>query len=404
MSATPLGLYVHLPFCRRRCTYCAFAISTDLRHESEYHRALLGEIRHWKTRGHGEVGTRGTNHESNHDRLRVSASPRPRVEENAKLAADTLYFGGGTPSLSSLANFTELINVIRETFTLTAEVEITIETNPEDVNADSLQTWLDAGVNRVSIGVQSWNDAELYPLGRGHGSAAAREAVAAAVATGARVSVDLIIGLPGQTRESFSRSLDFALQSGAGHLSLYMLDLETGSILEKQVDSKQIVIPEDSLTADLYLDAIRMAHEGGFRHYEISNFARPGHESRHNLKYWNRQPYLGFGLGAHSFSGDQRWSNSRDLSEYIAALKSGEPAVVFRESLGELERTRELIFLGLRQAQGMRYSELLELRGQEATEWVSRGMADGWLRSSDDRVAFTGPGFLLSNEYISQLF
>src|SRR5687768_5408621 len=195
MSATPLGLYVHLPFCRRRCTYCAFAISTDLRYESEYHRALLGEIRHWRTRGHGDVGTQGTSHESNHDRLGVSASPRPRAEENAKFAADTLYFGGGTPSLSSLANVTELINEIRETFTLTADAEITIETNPEDVSADSLQTWLDAGVNRVSIGVQSWNDAELYPLGRGHGSAAAREAVAAAVATGVRVSVDLIIGL-----------------------------------------------------------------------------------------------------------------------------------------------------------------------------------------------------------------
>lgn len=404
MSATPLGLYVHLPFCRRKCTYCAFAISTDLRKESEYHQALLHEIRQWdRTRGHGDAKTRIQDESSRHH-LPLPASPRPRVEENVRLSADTLYFGGGTPSLSSLPNFMELIRVIRETFTIRPDAEITIETNPEDLTASSLESWLSAGVNRVSIGVQSWNDAELYPLGRGHGSAAARDAVVTAVATGVRVSVDLIIGLPGQTHESFSRSLDYALQSGAGHLSLYMLDLEAGSVLEKQVQSKRIVIPEDSMTADLYLDAIRMAGQAGFRHYEISNFARPGHESRHNLKYWNREPYLGFGLGAHSFSGEERWSNSRDLSEYINALKSGEPAVVFRESLGELERTRELIFLGLRQAQGMRYSELLELRGQEATEWVSRGMADGWLRSSDDRVAFTGPGFLLSNEYISQLF
>jgi oxygen-independent coproporphyrinogen-3 oxidase len=403
MAATSLGLYVHLPFCRRRCTYCAFAISTDLRQESEYHQALLREIRGSRTRRHEDAETRRKSGGSPDDHLRISASPRLRVD-NANRIADTLYFGGGTPSLTSRSNFNELIAVLRETFTLTSDAEITIETNPEDISDPSLAVWLAAGVNRVSIGVQSWNDSELHPLGRGHGSARAREAVAAAVATGVRVSVDLIIGLPGQTRESFSRSLDFALQSGAGHVSLYMLDLEAGSFLEKQVESKQVVIPEDSLTAELYLEAIQKAGAVGFRHYEISNFARPGHESRHNLKYWNRQPYLGFGLGAHSFSGDQRWANSRDLSEYITALSRGEPAVVFRESLGELERTRELIFLGLRQAQGMRYSELLELRGQEATEWVSRGMADGWLRSSDDRVAFTGPGFLLSNEYISQLF
>lgn len=371
MSSVTFGIYLHLPFCRRRCTYCAFAISVDLGRQQQYHRALLRELAASEYRG----------------------SP-----------ANTLFLGGGTPSLTSGPRIEELLGTVSTIFRIDPAAEVSIEANPEDISGEALRQWLSAGVTRISIGVQSFEDAELYPLGRGHAAQTAQRALKLAVDSGARVSLDLILGLPGQTLSSFRRSLERAIASGAGHLSLYMLDLEPGSVLETQVLTHRVRLPDDAETADMYLAAVEAAGQAEFRQYEISNFARPGQESLHNLKYWNRQPYLGFGLGAHSFAGDQRWANTRDLEEYLACAEEGRAPVVFRETLGPLERTRESVFLGLRQTGGLRYSELLQLRGQEASEWVSRGITEGWLQSGSDRVAFTPRGFLLSNEYISRLF
>lgn len=371
MTSEPLGLYIHLPFCRRRCTYCAFAISTRQSEEDRYHAALLREIEGCEFRG--------------------------RIVE-------TVYFGGGTPSLIPFAHLREVLTRMRTSFALLSEAEITIEANPEDVTSEGIALWRDQGINRISLGVQSFHDQELYPLGRDHGGERARRTVDLTVASGARVSLDLIVGLPNQTSRSFAASLRLALESGVGHLSLYMLDLEPGSVLEEQVRLQRVTLPDDEETAAMYLWAIEEAEAAGFRHYEISNFAQPGQQSRHNLKYWNRQPYIGFGLGAHSFVGHQRWANTRELDDYLSRTDTGSSLVSFRESLAELERSRESIFLGLRQSRGMGYSELVSLRGEEASAWVSRGLNEGWLRRAGDRVAFTGPGFLLSNDYISQLF
>lgn len=276
-----------------------------------------------------------------------------------------------------------------------------MEANPEDITPEALPAWRELGVNRVSIGVQSFNDDELTAIGRIHDAARAREAVAMAVGTGLRTNLDLILGLPHQTAESFERTLNDAIDLGAGHLSLYMLDLEEGTPLHAQVVRGRIDVADDELVARLYARAVDVLTRAGLAQYEVSNFARPGEECRHNLRYWHRGEYHGFGLGAHSFIGEERFANTRNIRDYIADPLHARD---FSETLGDDERKRERLFLGLRQAGGMYTEDLIRLCGQEASEWIERGLRDGWLQQSDGRVAFTSSGFLLSNDYISQLF
>jgi oxygen-independent coproporphyrinogen-3 oxidase len=362
-----LGLYAHLPFCTNHCTYCAFAISTDISLQDRYVDALVREI-----------GARATGQ-----------------------AADSIYFGGGTPSRTSLENLRRLASAIRRAFDVAPDAEFSMEANPEDITSDSLASWRSLGVNRISIGVQSFHDSELQPLGRQHGAEKARAAVALTAATGVRTNLDLILGLPGQTEASFIETLEIATGLGAGHISLYMLDLEEHSPLRVQLDRGRVTLPDDELVARLYVHAIERLAATGLHQYEISNFARSGEACRHNLRYWSRGEYLGFGLGAHSFAGATRFANTRDIRRYI---DESPHASDFSESIGGEESKRETLFLRLRQTSGIDYAEVERLCGLEGTEWVDRGLRDGWLQQEGGRVAFTPSGFLLSNEYISQLF
>lgn len=361
-----LGLYIHFPFCRVHCSYCAFAVSTNDEMQDRYFDALLREI---DDRGRGEV-------------------------------ADTLYFGGGTPSRTAQRHLARVAHRLRERFAIAPDAEFTIEANPEDVSVESLAMWRDLGVNRVSIGVQSFEEGELRPLGRVHGPAMARDAVQLAASTGLRTSLDLILGLPNQTAASFTETLDTAVALGVGHISIYMLDLEEGSVLTGQVMRGKVALPDDDLVARLYLEAVERLASLGFEQYEISNFARRGEQSRHNLRYWRRDEYHGLGLGAHSFIGGRRYANSRDLARYIDAPGARE----LDEILGDGEEKRELIFLRLRQPAGLDYEEVVRLCGQEGVAWIEQGVSAGWLRREGARVAFTPAGFLVSNELISQLF
>jgi oxygen-independent coproporphyrinogen-3 oxidase len=363
-----LGIYVHLPFCRVHCTYCAFAISTDISSQERYVEALSREI----------------------DSRAVTG-----------VAVDSVYFGGGTPSRMAVHSLAAISAQLRERFTLSNDVEFSMEANPEDVTSESLDEWRTLGVNRLSIGVQSFNDEELLPLGRLHGAARAREAVALAVNSGFRTNLDLILGLPQQTAESFLATIDTAIALGTGHISLYMLDLEPKSPLEVQVARSRVVLPEDDTVADLYVEAIRRLGVAGIHQYEISNFARPGEECRHNIRYWHRGDYFGVGMGAHSFVGGKRFANTRDIRRYIELSPH---ASDFSETLGTDEARRETLFLELRQTTGINYEDVERLCGQEGIEWMDRGLRDGWLRREGARVAFTSSGFLLSNELISQLF
>ncbi|HSP14704.1 MAG TPA: radical SAM family heme chaperone HemW [Thermoanaerobaculia bacterium] len=369
-----LGIYVHLPFCRTHCSYCAFAISTDVALQDEYAEAVVREI-------HGSSGL---------------GPPASEVE--------SIYLGGGTPSRMSVPNLAKIVEaVVRGPRSEERGLlEFSMEANPEDITRISLDQWRSLGVNRISIGVQSFQDQELIPLGRVHGADAARQAVSLVAGSGVRTSLDLIAGLPNQTVESFAATLDEAIALGVGHISLYMLDLEERSPLAVQVARGRAVLPDDEEIAAMYVDAIGRLARAGFHQYEISNFAREGEECLHNLRYWRRGEYLGFGLAAHSFAGGKRFANTRDIRRYIG----GSPDVVdFVEQLGEDEVRRETIFLGLRQTSGINCAELERLCGQEViTEWIDRGLHDGWLEQQGERVSFTPSGFLLSNEFISQLF
>jgi putative oxygen-independent coproporphyrinogen III oxidase len=367
------GVYLHLPFCRVQCTYCPFAVSTDRSLEQRYIDALLREIE-----------------------TRAPAAP---------VDVDTIFLGGGTPSLTAHANLQRVMDAIRRHFAVAPKgVEMSMEANPEDVSPAALARWQALGVNRVSIGVQSFHDGVLYPLGRGHTSALARQAVRDAVASGVRTSLDLIAGLPQQTAESFRETLATAIDLGANHLSLYMLDLEEGTALQKQVERGRTRLPEDELTSSLYLEAIEQLAAAGLTQYEISNFARPGEECRHNVRYWKREAYYGFGLGAHSFLGEERRANLREIGPYMETLERGEAPIDFTEQLTGAERRRELIFLGLRQTSGLDYSQLIEFCGEEGIQWTKQGLESGWLVRRGGSVALTPSGFLFSNEYIAQLF
>lgn len=363
-----LGIYVHLPFCRVHCAYCPFAVSTDLSLQDAYVDALIGEI---------------TNVETGFGPSQV----------------DTIFFGGGTPSRTAPEHLARITNTIRERFRVDAAAEFSIEANPEDVTRESIQFWQSLGINRLSIGVQSFNDAELQPIGRIHGAARAREAVRDAVASGIRTSIDLILGLPNQTEDSFRSSLAEAISSGIGHISAYMLDLDEDTALRRRIESGAMSVPDEDVVAGLYVEMVKTLRDAGFAQYEISNFAREGEESRHNLRYWRRLEYHGFGLGAHSFIGERRFANTRDMHRYIGGARAD-----FVEELGETERRHELVFLRLRQSGGINYDDLLQLCGEEAVGWIEHGVREGWLRQEGSRVAFTPSGFLLSSELISQLF
>ncbi|HYC88002.1 MAG TPA: radical SAM family heme chaperone HemW [Thermoanaerobaculia bacterium] len=357
-----LGAYVHLPFCSTHCTYCPFAISTDLALQDAYTEAVVREIH---------------------------AAPSATF--------DTVYFGGGTPSRTAIKNLRRIVEALR----IEPGAEVTLEANPEDVSEESVRAWREMGVNRLSVGVQSFHDDELAAIGRVHDRARAIEAVTTIVRSGARSNLDLILGLPQQTASTYRESLDTAVALGAGHLSLYMLDLEERTPLQVQHARGRVALPEEDMVADLYLETIERLGEAGLRQYEISNFARPGEESRHNLRYWRRAEYLGFGMAAHSFLGARRFANTRDIRRYIELAPAARD---FEETLSDAETQHETIFLQLRQTSGMCYEDLVALRGKEGMAWIERGLQDGWLVRRDDRVAFTPSGFLQSNDFISQLF
>ena len=371
------GIYIHLPFCRVHCAYCPFAVSTNIELQDAYTAALVREI---EERASGEE-------------------------------AETVFFGGGTPSRTSRANLTQVVDALRRSFRLgrtpcaptgrgarrAPDPEFSLEANPEDVDPGAIDFWRNLGVNRLSIGVQSFHDAELRPLGRVHGRERALAAIGDAVSSGIRTSLDLILGLPNQTAASFRETLDLAVGSGAGHISLYMLDLEEGTALARQVEHGRTALPDEDLVASLYVEAVETLANAGLRQYEISNFGDP---CRHNLRYWRRQPYFGFGLAAHSFLGERRFANTRDIGRYIAGRRLSD----LDEVLGPDEQRREAIFLSLRQSAGIDYDDVVHLCGEEGIEWIARGLHDGWLRRDGARVAFTPAGVLLSNDYISQLF
>jgi len=334
-----LGIYVQVPFCQTKCTYCNFhtGVVSSARF-APYVSCVCEEI----------AGRRGL-YESAGIALPAGL---------ADAAVDTIYIGGGTPSLLDAAHLRRIVDAVRENFA--AELtEVTLEADPETVTEEKAAAWVAAGINRVSFGVQSFCDEELKAAGRMHRRADVYRA--AAILRGAEIaniSFDLIAGLPKQTRASWGESLDSLVELAPEHVSVYLLEVDEGSRLGSELlrGGKRYSagdVPGDDEMAELYETACSVLDVAGYRHYEISNWAKAGFASRHNLKYWRREPYLGFGAGAHSFSGTERWANAHDAAGYVNAVTAGRLPVEQHEKLTSESALEEELFLGLRQLEGI---------------------------------------------------
>jgi oxygen-independent coproporphyrinogen III oxidase len=374
------GIYIHIPFCRSRCSYCDFATGAYEGGLAErYVRALVAEVAAF-------------------DAARVS----PRAD--APREVDTIYFGGGTPSLLAPRQVESILSAVREKFCVKPRAEVTMEMNPGTVTPDSARAFRRAGVNRASFGLQTFDDEQLRRLGRTHTAEDARRTLRTLRDAGfANVSFDLIAGLPAQTVEEWSRNLDEALALRPEHLSLYLLEVHEGTPLADQLRRGFWPQPDPDAAAEMYRTLCERTARAGYERYEISNFCLPGFASRHNLKYWTGAPYYGFGSSAHSFDGSaSRWSNERDAARYCELVETGGGAVAERTELSADEAASESLFLGLRLSRGV---NLVEHRARFGSDVRSkygedlRRFADaGLIELSGDRLRLTRDGALLSNE------
>jgi oxygen-independent coproporphyrinogen III oxidase len=368
---TGSGVYVHVPFCAHRCSYCSFVTSVGRQEEGAYFEALEREAA-----------------------TRLGEIPGP---------VETAYFGGGTPSY---VDPTRLGRLIRLLTTGSALEEVTVEGNPDDLEAQTLDSLAAAGVNRLSVGVQSLEDGELALLERRHDSAGALVALRRAVTRFQRVSADLMIGIPGQSRESLRHSVEGILESGVGHVSAYLLEVEKAPGLIKLRQGSPWLFPDDEEVSERWDAVDEMLESAGLVRYELSNWARTGQESRHNLKYWTAEPVLGLGLAAHSFDGETRRANTASMGEYLRRAEEQGSAVVAWSRLSSDEALRERVLLGLRIASGVLEGDFDRARstaGADERERLGRCEEAGLLERRGDRIRLTRRGVLLSNEVFSQL-
>jgi oxygen-independent coproporphyrinogen III oxidase len=345
-----IGIYVQVPFCQTKCTYCNFHTGVVASSRfAPYVEAVCREIV-----AHREL-LRAAGASLGEGFLGKARSQERQCHE---AVVDTVYIGGGTPSLLDPAHLQNILDAIRATFA--GELaEVTLEADPETIEAGKAAAWLGAGINRVSFGLQSFVDKELVAAGRMHRRADIFRAAPILREAGIRnISFDLIAGLPFQTKDSWRQSLEELSALEPEHVSVYLLEIDEGSRLGKELllgggKYSAGAVPSEDEMAEFYEMAQEALGAAGYHHYEISNWAKPGFESKHNLKYWRREPYLGFGAGAHSFSGTERWANAHDAAAYVAAVQSGRLPVEQHEALTAESALEEELFLGLRQLDGI---------------------------------------------------
>ena len=320
------GIYIHIPFCRQACHYCDFHFSTNLSRKNEMIMAIAKEIENSSEKINDQI--------------------------------HTIYFGGGTPSLLSQEELRLLFATIHQNYEVCNEAEVTLEANPEDLSTENATGFLEAGINRLSIGIQTFENERLKWMNRAHDSTQSSTAVANAREAGFKnISLDLIYAVPEHGQQGWILDLEKTIALNPEHISLYGLTIEPETVFGKwERDQKLVEVPESD-AADQYLQAIDLLKKSGFLHYEVSNFGKKGYHSRHNHSYWSGVPYLGFGPGAHSFDGkDQRRFNIRNNAKYIKGINENE-AQYETESLSPTQRRNEQILTGLRTAKGIRISD-----------------------------------------------
>ncbi|MDP2719604.1 MAG: radical SAM family heme chaperone HemW [Dehalococcoidia bacterium] len=369
--SVPISLYIHIPFCRRKCNYCSFISFQD---RIEDIPAYVGGVK--KELAFHAQG----------QRLR------------------SIYLGGGTPSLLSAEQVGDIFSAVRALFEVEETAEITIEANPGTVNAKYLSTLREMGINRLSLGVQSLRDSELKLLGRIHTVAEARDALRSGRDSGfTNINLDLIYGLPGQTVQEWRNTLGKVTDLGPEHLSLYALSVESGTPLEKAIAGHHLPEVDPDVCAEQYETAEEFLATCGYRHYEISNWARPGRECRHNMTYWQNLPYLGVGVAAHSYLDGHRLANTESMDNYLDAyLNDTQLVPEMDEEIGPELKVAERIILGLRLCQGICVDnikndtgiDLFNVYKPQLEEMVGNGLLD----RNDRLVRLTRRGRLLSNE------
>lgn len=384
-SADPPGLYLHVPFCRTKCPYCGFYSTTDTTLISPWLEALAEEISLLRD---GEKALK-------------KSGQGPGVRDQGSLwpphPFDTLYLGGGTPSLLPDRELTAIFDLIQRHFRFTGAAEVTLEANPDDVTPEKLLLWRALGVNRLSLGVQTLSEAELRFLGRRHSAGQAREALATARKAGYdNLGIDLMYALPGQTEAGWLATLDEILAFQPEHLSCYQLSIEAGTPLAKlSACNKMKPVDEDRQRA-LFLQTSEYLESHGYIHYEISNFARgEAYAARHNSKYWRHTPYLGLGPAAHSFNGRERRWNLAGVKEYCEALAQGGMPVAGREVLTQEQLRLEILCLGFRTRQGVSLQALKPF--PQAVRTLAQYCQAGLLVVEQGRARPTRQGFLVAD-------
>jgi oxygen-independent coproporphyrinogen-3 oxidase len=385
----PHGLYIQVPFCQTKCTYCNFhtgVFSAGL--QSPYIRAVCTEMkmfREWSAS--------------------AGIAPFANAGRATPFSIDTVYVGGGTPSMLAAADLARLLRTAGESFRCDW-TEVTLEADPETIASERADAWRAAGFDRVSLGAQSFDDRELAAAGRLHRRAELYAAEGVLRAAGfTNISFDLIAGLAHQTRASWTDSLNRLIELRPEHISIYMLELDEGSRLGIESLSGGVrygaaALPSDDEVADNYEFARALLADAGYEQYEISNWARPGFRSRHNLKYWQRQPYFGFGAGAHSFNGEERWAKVHDPAAYTAAIEQGQWPIEQRQRVSPSQALEEELFLGLRQLDGIdvaaieaHYGRNLRARLAPLLDQGLVELRDGWLRLAPARLAVSNEVF-----------
>lgn len=369
------GIYIHIPFCKKRCIYCDFYSTTDNAFIDKYIDTLCNEF-------------------------------TKRINEIDKDNVTTIYIGGGTPSQLSIQQLSRVINYMKAVVDLDKIQEFTIEVNPDDVTLDYMKHCHSLGINRVSMGVQSFVDNELKAINRRHNSAQAREAVSLIKKAGFNnISIDLIYGLPLQNIDSWKFSINEALSLDVPHISCYNLSYEEGTVLYKMREKGEIKECEENECVQMYEILVSTLKKSGYKHYEISNFAKEDKYSKHNSNYWNLTPYLGLGASAHSYDGDVRRYNPSSISDYMKKIKTG--IAYEEESETILEKYNEFVMINLRTMWGVNINQVKLMFGNDICEllikYSHKFISSGDLVRKQDTISLTEKGVLLSDYIIRDL-
>lgn len=362
------GIYIHIPFCKQACHYCNFHFATSLHYKNDFIAALLKEI-----------------------------TLQEKYLENENI--ETIYFGGGTPSLLNIEELVPVIEKIKSVFNVSPDVEITLETNPDDITDTKLKGWEKAGINRLSIGVQSFFEEDLKWMNRAHNASQAIESLKSAKNYFDNITIDLIYGTPRLTNEKWKQNVDTALSLNIPHLSCYALTVEPKTPLDKMIKQNKSDDINPDKQSEQFLLLMKWSGEAGYEHYEISNFAKQGWRSRHNSSYWQGKKYLGLGPSAHSFDGTSRQWNVANNNQYIDSINKG--IVLFeKEVLTGTQKINEYIMTSLRTMEGIN----LDITGEELIVKSKKFIESGLLKEENNFLILTNEGKFLADGIASALF